>query len=120
MARNDFRPGDPVIYRKVKRSEQPGPRAKNVHPAPKGEEYLYEVDKFWVVAETRGNDVVLVTRRGKQHVVECTNPALRRPNWLQRWVYRDRFPNLAECLAAMERTQGPSDETRRSHETSDA
>ena len=42
--------GDRVIYRATKRSEHPGPRAADVHPSPKGEEYSYAVDKFWVVA----------------------------------------------------------------------
>jgi len=33
-------------------------------------------------------------------VVNRNNPALRRPNWFERWLYRDRFPTLAACLAA--------------------
>jgi hypothetical protein len=105
MAHKDFQPGDPVIYRKFKHSERPGPRAKNVHPAAKGEEYVYEVDKFWVVCENRGESLVLVTRRGKQHIVERNNPSLRRPNLLERWYYRDRFPRLEECLAAAQASQ---------------
>jgi hypothetical protein len=100
MVHKDFQPGDPVIFRKTKHSERPGPRAKNVHPTPKGEQYVYEVDKFWVVVEARPDTLLLITRRGKQHVVERTHPGLRRPNWLQRWLYRDRFPKLEECLAA--------------------
>jgi hypothetical protein len=94
-----LQPGDHVIYRKTKHSERPGPRAINVHPTPKGEEYVYEVDKFWVVVQVRDNSIVLATRRGKQHVVDRNNPALRRPNWIERWIYKDRFPSLEECLA---------------------
>ncbi|MBW3598159.1 MAG: hypothetical protein KY475_12925 [Planctomycetes bacterium] len=109
MVRRELQPGDPVIYRKMKRSESPGPRAIKVHPTPKGEEYLYEVDKFWTVAETRGDQLLLVTRRGKQHLVDRKTPHLRRPNWVERWLYRDRFPRLEECLAQLrEERQEPS------------
>ena len=66
---------------------------------------MYEVDKFWVVAESRPGEVLLITRRGKQHVVERGNPALRRPNWLRRRLYRDRFPKLEECLTAARQPQ---------------
>lgn len=104
-----FQPGDPVIYRKTKRSMKPGPRAVKVQPSPKGEEYLYRVDKFWTVAEDRGDQLLLITRRGKKHLVDRHDPALRRPNWLQRWLYRDRFPRLEECLANAEaQSQEPS------------
>jgi hypothetical protein len=102
MIRREFQPGDPVIYRKTKRSERPGPRARKVQPSPKGEEYLYEVDKFWTVAEMRGDQLLLVTRRGKQHLVDRKTPNLRRPNWLERWLYRDRFPRLEACRAQLD------------------
>jgi hypothetical protein len=104
----ELQPGDHVIYRKTKHSERPGPRAINVHPTPKGEQYVYEVDKFWVVSQVRDDSIVLVTRRGKQHVVDRRNPALRRPNLIERWLYKDRFPTLEECLASVAEQQEPS------------
>jgi hypothetical protein len=37
--------------------------------------------------------VVLLTRRGKQHVVQCNNPRLRPAKWWERVLYRNRFPS---------------------------
>lgn len=93
MQRSRFSPGDLVVYRKFKHSSIPGPRAKDVDPAPRGEEYTYSVDKFWIVAELQSDDsVLLATRRGKQHVVECSDPNLRHARWWEKLVYRGRFP----------------------------
>jgi len=93
MERGRFSPGDPVVYRKFKHSSIPGPRARGVDPAPRGEEYTYSVDKFWVVVEMRNeNSVLLATRRGKQHVVECSDPNLRHARWWEKLIYRDGFP----------------------------
>ncbi|MBI2479939.1 MAG: hypothetical protein HYV60_15295 [Planctomycetia bacterium] len=93
MHRGRFSIGDPVIYRKFKHSSTPGPRAKGVDPAPRGEDYTYSIDKFWVVAELREeNHVLLETRRGKQHVVASTDPNLRHARWWEKLIYRDRFP----------------------------
>lgn len=90
----DYRPGDIVIFRVTKRSGHPGPRAARIEPDPHGEEYLYEVDKFWIVGECRDdNTVVLLTRRGKQHIVQCDNPKLRRARWWERLLHRHRFPD---------------------------
>ena len=87
--------GDPVIYRLDKVSPRPGPRAIGVDPAPKGEFYSYQVDKFWVVAEIRDDGKLLLkTRRGKQHVVDRHDRRLRRPRWWERLLYRHRFPRL--------------------------
>ena len=87
-----YQSGDWVIYRKQKSSEIPGPRAENVHAASKGNLYRYTVDKFWVVEEvdTEGK-LHLLTRRGKRHLVEPTDPQLRKARMWERWVYRNRF-----------------------------
>jgi hypothetical protein len=90
-----FRAGDPVIYVVSKNGTHPGPRAKHLHPAPAGETYSYQVEKFWTVAEVRlDGHLLLVTRRGKQHDVESTDPRLRPARWWERWIYRERFPAL--------------------------
>lgn len=90
-----FKPGDPVIFRKSKLSTRPGPRAEEIHPAPRGETYSYEVDKFWVVVETREDGTVVVeTRRGKQHVIDANHPRLRHINLWERLFYRSRFPRV--------------------------
>lgn len=88
----ELRPGDWVIYRKTKFSTHPGPRAQEVTPTPHGDEYVYQVEKFWVVIEARHDGTLLLrTRRGKEHVVRADDPNLRRANWWERWRHGERF-----------------------------
>jgi hypothetical protein len=90
-----FKPGDYVVYRKKKVSVHPGPHAKRVYPAPNGDTYSYDVDKFWtVVAVQPNNEIVVCTRRGKRLIVNAADPALRRARWLERLLFRRRFPVL--------------------------
>ncbi len=90
-----LKPGDRVIFRAVKRSAHPGPRAKGVAPEPMGEDYSYEVDKLWIVAEIQDDGQLLLrTRRGKTHVIKPDHPRLRRPNWWEKIIYAKRFPIL--------------------------
>jgi hypothetical protein len=97
MFHRKFKPGDLVIFRKAKHSNSPGPRAKDISPAPKGEEYTYRVDKFWVVIEVRDDGkLVLQTRRGKVHEVDASHPQLRHAGWLSRILHRGRFPKPGE------------------------
>lgn len=92
-----FHVGDRVIYRMRKYTTHPGPRARNVAPAPHGDFYDYEVDKFWVVAEQLNDGRLLLrTRRGKEHVVPLDDPKLRRAQLWERWLYRQRFSNQDE------------------------
>lgn len=87
-----YQPGDWVIYRKTKFSPTPGPRAVNVFPTPGGDDYAYQVDKYWVVADVhRDGTLVLETRRGKQHEVRSDDPSLRRANLWERFWHRQRF-----------------------------
>ena len=87
--------GDWVVYRKTKHSTTPGPRATNINPSPGGEEYSYQVDKYWIGAEVHSDHFVLETRRGKRHEVSKDDPNLRRPSLWQRWWHRDRFVRQA-------------------------
>jgi hypothetical protein len=90
-----FRPGDYVIYRKQKHSVHPGPHARSIHPAPQGDYYSYEVDKFWKVIAVQPDDKLIVrTRRGKQLTLDPADPALRRAHWWERFFYWHRFPTL--------------------------
>lgn len=90
-----LKPGDHIIYVKTKQSVHPGPRAKSVEPSAKGDDYSYVVDKFWTVAEIRDdNKVLLLTRRGKTHLVDADSPHLRQPRWWERLLFRNRFPTL--------------------------
>lgn len=91
-SRNHWNPGDWAVYRKSKRSTSPGPRAANIVAAEKGESYTYVVDKFWVVESILPDNQIRVrTARGKMHVIALDDPNLRRPSWLQRLIWRDRF-----------------------------
>lgn len=92
-AKSTFRPGDFVIYRMTKHSQRPGPRAKKVAPSPYGEEYKYQVDKYWIVDEVLDdNQVLLRTRRGKTRILRADDFNLRPASWWERLFYRNSFP----------------------------
>lgn len=89
------KPGDFVVYRMPKQSTHPGPRAKDVYAAAHGDTYSYFVEKFWIVAEVReDNKLLLRTRRGKEHLVDADDPNLRHASWWSRLIWRGRFPKL--------------------------
>ena len=89
-----WEPGDFLIYRKAKVSQRPGPRARNVHPSDKGEDYAYEVDKYWALADVlEDGRLVAVTRRGKHVYLTPQDQNLRKARLLERLVYRRRFPS---------------------------
>lgn len=87
--------GEPVVYRVHKRSRSPGPRAQCIHPARHGEDYSYEVAKYWMV-EHVGREGLLIarTRRGKRHLLDANDRRLRPARWWERVWLHDRFPQL--------------------------
>ncbi len=88
----EFKPNDWVVYRKQKFSASPGPRAKNVSAPKHGDTYSYVVDKYWVIKQRLDdNSLLLVTRTGKEHVVDADDPRLRLAKWWERWLLADRF-----------------------------
>lgn len=88
-----YRPGDLVIYRKTKHAPVPGPRAASITAAPNGDNYSYNVDKFWIVDRIRDNgDLVLRTRRGKTHTRPPDDPNLRHAGLMTRLLNGWRFP----------------------------
>ncbi len=92
-----YRVGDRVIFRKSKHSTCPGPRAQEVMPSPSGEDYSYLVDKFWTVMDVIGDsEIVCVTPGGKRHQISVDHPNLRRANWVERWLYTNRFPEVEQ------------------------
>lgn len=89
----NYRIGDRVVYTLDKYTDSPGRRAKNVFPAPYGESYQYQVDKYWLVLDVQPDGhVVLQTRRGKLHVVAVDDPRLRKASWFERLWRGHRFP----------------------------
>ncbi len=96
-----FEPGDLVVYCKTKHSPRPGPRAKQIDPEPRGEDYTYRVDKYWVVMDLRDTgDVVVQTRRGKRHLLPADDPNLRHATLSERWLKARRFPAFDPALPA--------------------
>lgn len=94
MVKKQFHVGDKVVLTLDKFGVNPGRRAKNIAPAPHGELYSYQVDKYWVVTEVRADgNLVVKTRRGKTHLVTADDPRLRKASWLERWFFAKRFPS---------------------------
>jgi len=86
-------PGDPLIYRKSKVSSRPGPRARNIQPSENGDDYYYEVDKFWTVADVSAEGRLLArTRTGKQVQLSAEDERLRKARLIERLRFRRRFP----------------------------
>lgn len=95
MRFRQYQIGEKVICSVSKRSAHPGPRAHHVRPEISGEGYHYQVDKFWTVREVRQSQLVLLTRRGKLHVVDGNDPSIHRARWWERLIYWGRFPKDA-------------------------
>lgn len=96
MRMTRFHNGDWVIYLKEKISTRPGPRACEVFPSERGEDYWYLVPKFWQVVEVPDDGhVVVATRTGKRHTLSADDPNLSKASWLERLRFRDRFPQTA-------------------------
>lgn len=101
MFRRKFHINDFVVYSVTKHSCKPGSRARNIAPAPRGETYTYQVDKYWVVDEVLSDDsLVLRTRRGKTRVVSSDDPNIRRPGLWEKLIIRNRFPEPQTQRAA--------------------
>lgn len=87
----------PVVFRMLKHSTKPGPRAKDIQPAPNGETYAYHVEKYWRVEEVLADgQLVLVTRTGKRHTVSRDDERLRPARFWERFVLKNRFPVPAQ------------------------
>ncbi len=90
-----FTAGDWVIYRKLKYSASPGPRACSISPSPNGDLYSYFVAKFWIVqAVLPDGRLQIRTRTGKMHLIDPNDPNIRRARWWQRWHYKGRFEEI--------------------------
>lgn len=95
-----FRRGEKIVYRVSKWGPHPGRRAIYVFPSAQGDVYTYEVEKYWVVAETMPDGMLrVVTRRGKQRLIDPADERLRRARLWERLFLRQRFPNENEPAA---------------------
>ncbi len=96
MNRQNFKPGDRVVFRKPKRSTCPGPRATNVSPSRHGEDYTYFVEKYWIVVASADGKVIVRTRSGKQHVLDSSNGFVRHARLWDILIHRHRFPSKTD------------------------
>ena len=101
-----FKVNDWVICTREKYGLSPGKRAKNISPAPRGDLYSYEVDKYWIVRSVSDQDLVLETRTGKQHLVPLKDRRIRVASWWERWIYRNRFPAKTPTMASKQKSFG--------------
>lgn len=91
--------GQYIVFSKLKCSSSPGPRAREIDPASSGEAYTYLVDKFWVIKETLADGrVVVLTRGGKEHILDPDGGSCRHPSLWERLRYRQRLNDLDSVL----------------------
>ena len=85
-----YKPGDIVIYRKHKENPHPeaSPMVHDITPDPRGENYGYFVDKFWVVIETTKDTVKVQTPHGKIHILPRKDPHLSKLHWWQKLLLK--------------------------------
>ena len=94
--RGKFHAGAPIVYRVVETSTCPGPEARDIHPAERGELYYYLINKYWRVEEVRQDGwIVALTPLMEHHYLRRDDPNLRKANLLERLRYAARFPYLA-------------------------
>ena len=97
MSGQSFQSGDCVVYCKMKHTTHPGRRAREVRASAKGDHYTYFVDKFWIVRQVLDNGrLLLETRRGKTHVLNQSDPNLRRATLWDRIRHRERISQLQQ------------------------
>lgn len=99
--REDYQPGDHVIYKMPKRSSHPSPRAEQLHASPHGEQYAYVISKGWTVVEVRDdNRIDVVTPGGKHRVLDIDDPLLHkaglRDELKLRLVLHKQFPPMQQ------------------------
>lgn len=99
MLRRKFKAGDRVVYCRMKHKSNPSPRARNVFPSANGDDYVYYIEKFWVVSKVlEDGRLLLTTPRGKTRVVFADDPRLRYATWLERIKYRENFSRSDAAL----------------------
>jgi hypothetical protein len=94
LRHRSFHTGDRVVFTVEKHGAHPGRNARDIRPELHGEGYHYQVDKFWIVRDVTGSQLVIQTRRGKLRSVDMTDPNLRLAHWWERFLHARRFPRL--------------------------
>jgi hypothetical protein len=91
----------PNLIRRSRASTRPSEASahvptRDVRPESKGEGYTYVVDKFWIVKQIAGNQIIALTRTGKLHELDASDPRLHRASWWQKLIYKSMFPKRPE------------------------
>lgn len=96
LLRGKLQPGVPIVYRMVETSTRPGPEARDIHPAERGDLYYYLITKYWRVEEVLQDGWIVAITPLMEHVrLRRDDPNLRKANLLERLRYGARFPYLA-------------------------
>jgi hypothetical protein len=96
LLRGKLLPGVPIVYRMVETSTRPGPEARDIHPAERGDLYYYLITKYWRVEEVLQDGwIVAITPLMEHHYLRRDDPNLRKANLLERLRYGARFPHPA-------------------------
>lgn len=92
-----LQPGVPIVYRMAESSTRPpGPEARDVRPAERGDFYYYLIKKYWRVEQVLADGrIVAVTPLMEHHVLRRDDPNLRKANLLEQLRHGARFPRLA-------------------------
>lgn len=106
-----YREDEKVVYLYDRSSSHPDPTGKNVFASKKGEQYQYQVEKYWVVTRILDDDVVeAISRSGTVHEIDCHDPRLRKATWWERIFKSNAFPQRTKQQPAGEpRTQPQKD-----------
>lgn len=82
-----------VVYLYDHSSSHPDPAGKNVFASKKGEQYQFQVEKYWVITRILDDDRVEATSRsGTVHEIDRHDPRLRKATWWERIFKSKAFP----------------------------
>jgi hypothetical protein len=86
---------DLAVYHRPETSTHPGPEARDIRPAERGELYSYVVDHFWRVTGVNADGTIdAVGRSGHLHRVAVSDPLLEKVSWWNRLIHRRFFAGL--------------------------
>ena len=91
----NFRVGSLIVYRAEKASSHPEAKAFDIHPSPHGELYYYSIaDYLRVIGELADGRIISVDRDNIRHQFRPDDANLRRATWMERFLFRRRFPGF--------------------------
>ena len=93
-----YKAGDKVVYNKPKHSTHPSPNAKDLKPSELGEEYDYNIKKYWIVLTCTQNVVTICTPTQKILHFVPNDKNLRKASIWDRIFNRKEFPDFPTDL----------------------